>query len=293
MTAQSPFFHYAATFDPVATMEKYAASDITPDERYLINYLGVKTDPKFFPGILDGRGGEVEGLPIPANWHTDIAEWGAALRAIEFSSGKFRVAELGCGWGCWLNNTGVAARRAGLSVELIGVEGDKGHVQFAYEALEANGFSPDDYRIIHGIAAARPGTALFPNPNTSGKSWGLEPIFGASWLQIRRASKTGSHHVLPMITLTEIAGSEPLDLLHIDIQGGEADYVRDSVTDLNRLVRRLAIGTHSRQIEGDLMATLLNAGWKLEIERAAVIGIIDGAPRISVDGVQGWVNSRF
>jgi hypothetical protein len=51
-----------------------------------MNFLGVRIDPKFFPGILDGRAGEIEPAPIPANWHTDIAEVAGALRAASVGS---------------------------------------------------------------------------------------------------------------------------------------------------------------------------------------------------------------
>jgi hypothetical protein len=40
----------------------------------------------------------VEPIPIPANWHADIAEWAAALRAVDLARGSFTMAELGCGW---------------------------------------------------------------------------------------------------------------------------------------------------------------------------------------------------
>jgi hypothetical protein len=33
--------------------------------------------------------------------------------------------ELGCGWGCWMNNAGVAARSTDRRVHVIGVEGDE------------------------------------------------------------------------------------------------------------------------------------------------------------------------
>ncbi|HMC03615.1 MAG TPA: hypothetical protein VKI23_05770, partial [Cellulomonadaceae bacterium] len=123
---QNPFWHCQASFDPVAMMTKYAAHDLRPSPRHLTNYLGVKIDPAFFPAILTGRAGTVEPMPSPNNWHADIAEFAAALRAVDLSKDSFTVAELGCGWGCWLNNTGVAARRAGKRVFLIGIEGDPG-----------------------------------------------------------------------------------------------------------------------------------------------------------------------
>ena len=56
--------------------------------------------PEYVPGVLDGTHGQVQALPIPANWHADIAEWGAVLRFIDLARKNFTIAELGCGWGC-------------------------------------------------------------------------------------------------------------------------------------------------------------------------------------------------
>jgi len=284
----SPFFNYASTFDAIAVMKRYAVDDLQPSADHVTNYLGVKIAPRFFPGILDGKAGTVEPIPIPANWHADIAEWAAALRSVDIAEGTFRAVELGCGWGCWLNNAGAAARSRGLEIELIGIEGDAEHVEFANEAMVSNGFRPDQFRIIHGVAAPHRGTALFPVVENAGASWGSEPLLNASDLQIREAMATGQYQMLPALSLDQITNGEPIDLLHIDIQGGEADYIDAAIKDLNRYVQYIVIGTHSRQIEGRLMSTLLSHGWKLEIERPAIIVLVDGKPHISVDGVQGW-----
>src|SRR5215469_12467902 len=101
-TAKSPFFHYCASFDAIEAMHRHAAPRLQPTAGHLTNFLGVKINPKFFPTILDERAGQVEPVPIPANWHADIAEWGAALRAIDLSRETFTMIELGCGWGCWM-----------------------------------------------------------------------------------------------------------------------------------------------------------------------------------------------
>ena len=87
--------------------------DLPATPGYVTNFLGVRIDPAFAPEALAGKAGTVEPVPIPANWHADIAEWAAALRAVELAGDTFRMIELGCGWGCWMNNTGAAARRAG------------------------------------------------------------------------------------------------------------------------------------------------------------------------------------
>ena len=289
----SPFLHYNAIFDPQEVVRRHALPRVRGTAGYLTNFLGVRIDPKFSPTILEGRAGEVEGIPIPANWHADVAEWGAALRAVDLARESFTVVELGCGWGCWINNTGVAARRAGLDVHLIGIEGDAGHLKFAEEACTANGFARQQVILHRGIAASGNGVALFPRQQQSGMEWGLEPIFDATEQQRRHAVQSGSHNKLPMIALDDIvAAYHRIDLLHIDIQGGEADLVTGCLPVINGKVGYLVVGTHSRQIEGRLMDTLLETGWRMEIERPAIVSLSGTVPRVTVDGVQGWRNPR-
>lgn len=291
-SVQSPFFHYAATFDAIEVMHRHAVVP-SPAQRpgYLVNFLGVAIDPKFFPAILQDRAGKVEGIPIPANWHADIAEWGAALRAVDLSGERFVVAELGCGWGCWMNNTGVAARSAGKAVKVIGIEGDGDHIQFAFESLATNGFSGPQIELHRGIATFESGVALFPKQDVPGASWGSEPVFNATEEQRQEATASGQFDETPMVPLSEVIASEPrIDLLHVDIQGGEADLVERNLALLGQKVAYLLVGTHSKQIEGRLYQALLTAGWHLEMERAAIFDIVEGQPRIRVDGVQGWRN---
>ncbi len=287
----SPFLHYKASFDAEAVLRRHAVPDLQPRAGYLTNFLGVAIDPKFYPGILDGRAGSVEAIPIPANWHADIAEWAMALHAGERARDRFTMIELGCGWGCWMNNTGVAARRLGLPVTLIGVEGDPGHIAYAHEAAAVNGFGAAEVTLHHGIAAAQAGSALFPRQRQAGADWGLEPIFHATQAQIRAAQDSSSHDALPMLPLASVIGSAPrIDLLHVDIQGGEAALVADCLDVLGARVATLLIGTHSRQIEGQLFERLLSAGWVLEIERPAILSVSATAATVTVDGVQGWRN---
>jgi hypothetical protein len=290
----SPFFHYNAAFDPIAVMERHAVSGLAPTPGFLTNFLGVLIDPKFFPSILSERAGQVEPIPIPANWHADIAEWGAALRAVDLAKRNFTMIELGCGWGCWMNNTGLAAKRAGLSTHLIGVEADEGHIRFARESCAINGFGYQNITLHRGIAAATGGVALFPRQQHAGMDWGLEPIMGATSVQQAEALQSGRYDVLPMISLADIARDHArIDLLHVDIQGGEAELIPRCIQSLNEKVAYLLIGTHSREIEGGLFHCLRGAGWHLELERPAILSLKDGVPTVTVDGVQAWRNPRL
>jgi hypothetical protein len=288
----SPFYHYNASFDAQEIIRRYAVDRPATDPDHVTNFLGVRIPPKIFPETLEGKNGTVEPPPIPANWHADIAEWAAALRSVDLAKGEFRAVEVGCGWACWLSNMGAAARGRGLKVDLVGIEGDEEHVRWANETLHSNGFQPDEFRVVHGIASPRSGKALFPMAEDSGATWGSEPIFDASEGEMRKAEKIGNYKILDAVAIDDLVSDRQIDLLHIDIQGGEVDFLRENLPVINRLVRYLVIGTHSRQIEGALMAILREAGWTLEIERPAILSPLsnftDGPVTASVDGVQGW-----
>jgi hypothetical protein len=294
MTNISPFFHYNSNFDAQEVMKAHAVPDLKPDSQYLTNFLGVLIDTKFFPEILHGRAGQVEPIPIPANWHADIAEWAAVLRAVNLSGKSFTVIELGCGWGCWLNNSGAAARRSSREPHLIGIEGDQGHIQFAREACATNKFTESQVTLYHGIASAKDGNALFPVQEDAGKNWGLQPIFNASILEIAKAKLTGKYKKMPMVSLKRASSTcSRVDLLHIDIQGSEADLIGECLPLLNDKVAYIVVGTHAREIEGRIFASLRAAEWMLEIERPAILSLANGVPQVTVDGVQGWRNPRL
>jgi hypothetical protein len=286
------YFYNSSIGDLTELLRKYAMSKIDPRPGRIMNAYGVSIDPKFFPGILTGREG-VDPLPIPANWHADIAEFGSALYAVDTAKNQFTVVELGCGWGCWLNITGAVAKRKGLNVRLIGVEGDEGHVQFALQSLRENGFACDEYVIHHGIAHAYEGVALFP-VQQAGSNWGNEPLFSVDQETAERLVKNGSHQRIPQVPLRSLlpADRSHIDLLHIDIQGGEIPLIPDSLPFLGDKVAMILIGTHSREIEGQLFSCLSKAGWKLDVERPAILGL---SPMIhtTVDGVQLWRNPKF
>lgn len=282
--------HYRGMVVAEEIIRRHAHPDPQPMPGMQTNFLGLRIRPHVYPARFAGFEGAVEPLPIPANWHADMAEWGAALRAVDLARGSFTMAELGCGWGCWMNNMGLAARRQGLRLRLIGVEGDEGHLQFARDALGDNGFAAEEWVLHRGIAAARAGHALFPRQAAAGGSWSLEPVFDASEAERAAAEAQGSHDVLPMIPLAEIIGENRLDLLHIDIQGGEADLLDAARQLLRERVAYVVVGTHSRLIEGRIIETMLAGGWRLEIERPAILDLYPHGPTIGVDGVQGWRN---
>lgn len=283
-------YHYYSGFDAPGTIAAHARNDVQPEPGFVKNFLGLKIPAAIHPSQLTAMLGKVEGPPDPGNWHADIAEWAAALRTVGLAQDRYRIVELGCGWGCWLSNTGLAARARGLAVDLIGIEGDPNHLANAREVLLLNGFDPSEFALNHGIAAPRPGKAIFPLHEGGPTNWGGQAVFHPDKATLAAAEKDPAAQVLDCMTLEMLSGGQTIDLLHIDIQGAETDYVRGNMQDIARLVRRVLIGTHSRVIEGELTAHFLAAGWRLEMERPAVAPIRNGQPVIGIDGVQMWAN---
>jgi FkbM family methyltransferase len=287
------FRYFNAQFDAVALVESSLKAGIKPLPGSFVNFLGTMIRPEYLPSILTGKGGTVEPVPIPANWHADVAEWAAVLRSVQLAPGpSFAMIELGCGWGCWMANSGVAARSRGLSSRLFGVEADEGHVSFAQHCLRLNGFSAEQFEVMRGVAAARGGKVLFPLQAGSGVDWGLQPVFDASEQQIEEALSHRTHVAVDMVDLNEILKRQSrFDLVHLDIQGGEAVLLSETIEDLSRNVAYVVIGTHSRPIEGRIFDLMLAHGWILEIERPAILRLEENSlPVTIVDGVQGWRN---
>jgi len=126
----SPFSYLNSSIDVERIIQTYIAQDRRPRAGHFVNFLGVAVPTKVM-SFLHDKGGQLDHLPIPSNFHADMAEWGAALRAVDLAREQFNMIELGCGWGCWMANTGVAAKKRGLRIHVSGVEGDPTHLDYA------------------------------------------------------------------------------------------------------------------------------------------------------------------
>jgi FkbM family methyltransferase len=287
-------YHYACEFDALALLEAFHVAGQTAEPGIIRNFLGTGIEPLVCPPILTTRAGMVEGLPIPGNWHADIAEWAAALRSVDLAATRgqttYRIIEAGCGWGCWITNMGVAARARGLAVDLIGIEGDAYHLTSAAKTLVLNGFEVGQFSLHHGVAGPRPGKAIFPVHATDGANWGAEPVFYPDPPILAAATHRKDVQILDCMTLTDLAHGQPVDLLHIDIQGAEVDFIRGNFDAITAHVKRVLIGTHSRVIEGQLCDWFARHGWRMEMDRAVIATLADGKPITQIDGVQLWAN---
>ena len=130
--------------------------------------------------------------------------------------------------------------------------------------------------------------AIFPRATPGQAGWGGKAIFDPTPEQVAAAHSQDDMQVLECVTLGQLSNDRPIDLLHIDIQGAEVDFVVGNMDQMNRYVRHVLIGTHSRVIEGALIGHLEAAGWQIEMERPAIMPVRGGRQSLAIDGVQLW-----
>jgi hypothetical protein len=287
---------------------------------FIIDFLGTRTRSAFIRPLAHLTG-VVEGYPVPGNFHATALEWAGALRAVLDAGDEFVAAELGAGWGPWLVATAVAARMRGIRrSRFLGIEGCRGHCGYMRTHFLDNGQNPDDHLLIHGVVGPEDGWAEFEVAEDPAAVYGATP-------QFRRQGKTGvGHWPRPVQRLrrwrdwfsarptaevnaglgggdvpkhervrcyaldTLLAGFERLDLVHVDIQGGESRLIPAARQILKQKVCRLVIGTHSRQIEADLVGELSGRGWTLEADESCMFEQHGEAAVLYRDGCQVWRN---
>ena len=89
-----------------------------------------------------------------------------------------------------------------------------------------------------------------------------------------------------------VAEYKNVDYVHIDVQGTESVIIPRSVEALERHVRYMFIGTHSRKIEGDIIDLLISRSWRLIKEQPCVFDPLASSPSLAGltrrDGGQFW-----
>lgn len=279
--------------DHVGILRRHAVEPRHFKPGAITNFIGVNTDVRFCSWV---NAGVETGIPVPGNFHASAFEWAAALRAVELAGSSFTVVELGAGWGCWMVNTAYAAKRLGKDVLAIGVEGDEGHVAYIGQHAPANGLQQDEFRAERCVAWNENGYAVFPRSSDSASAYGQEPRFFAdrSGADEFVSKDPQAFDVLRAKTLETLCPDvDRIDLLHIDVQGGEADVIRSALEFLNSRVAYIVVGTHGRDLEGAIVATLQAENWVLEIEEPCTLPLPLQSNILYADGLQGWRNSRL
>lgn len=196
------------------------------DGRYHIDFLGVKTDPRFAPELTPSPAGNVESAyPEPS---PEIFEWITTVGAARNAKDRFVMAQIGGGWGAWLVRSGVAIRnKSNVPFHLIGVETDPQEYLWMRQHFADNGIDPDAHALSQG--------------------------------RLKGSSKIPSVKVVELEEL--FRQFEVLDVLYIEIQEREYEALKSSLKALNKQVRRVFIKTHAGSIDGEVEQLFRKAAW--------------------------------
>jgi FkbM family methyltransferase len=287
----------AATCDSVCA--HFARSDVKGEEGFYKDFLGVRTRVTYVPEMLP-KNGMVFGLPGQGQGiGFDPGEWEGTLRSILEARDRVVGIELGAGWAPWLVSIAAASRiREIADIHLVGVEADPGHFEMMLTHFADNGIDPAEHTLFNGVVGIEDGFALFPKLPDSHQDWGAQAVLdtgklGASFKDYRGRQFEQVDRV-PCVALTTLLKRfDRVDIIHCDIQGGEVEVIPAAFDEINRRVRRIVIGTHSREAEGVALGHFAQAGWALELETPVKFYATDGRVVPYEDGLQVWSNPRL
>lgn len=229
------------------------------DGRFLHDWLGTRVDPGVRDAWRPDPPGPVEKpRPRPSATYAELA---FVLRAVTSPSrlpGTRTVLELGAGFGPWLLTIESACRRVGgPSYRLVGVEAHPERVRWMKEHFAHQSIEPERTEAIHAGVGARPGRAWFT------PAAGFGAAYGES-LSERPTGRDGEAEVPVLGFVDLIRRVSPVELIHADVQGAEADIFDTPALDaMSETVARVGIATHSRAIGRTLHARFEAAGWRI------------------------------
>jgi FkbM family methyltransferase len=282
---------------------------------FVTDFLGTRTRTGYI-ATLGHMDGATEDYPFPVNFHATAMEWAGTLRSVLEAGDELVVVELGAGWAPWLVSAARAAELRGVGrVRLVGVEGDAGHCAFMRTHFADNGLDPDAHALIEGVVGPSDGWAEFAVVSDPASAYGTVADYGpkapppAGGLA-RRAYRKAKRLVKALLGRpaappspikptrrvrcysleTLLQPFERVDLVHIDIQGSEAEVVPAAAAVLDAKVRRVVIGTHGRAIEQGLLDGMAARGWVLESDEGCRYVQAGRAMVLDLDGCQVWRN---
>ncbi len=291
---------------------KFNAFEGKTPTNFEVDFIGTQIHKNYLP-IFTPRLTEYMQATIPA-FDEEYFEWVDLLEAVSLAKNAFTMLELGAGYGRWSVRAVLAARQKKISRIRIGaVEAEPVHVRWLLEHLRHNHINENEY-YVYSCAVGKSDEPVYFYVGMPGKQltdsaqkWygqakvkdyeKAEPIstdtydgkslvtYKSGWRAIR----------VQQTTLKNILFNyDFVDLADLDVQGDEYDIIDSAMDEINRKIRRLHIGTHSADIESNLIKLLSNNGWKCL--RNFGCGKINKTPYgdISfVDGVQSWINPNL
>lgn len=262
-----------------------------------VNFLGARTREAFFREDPSARGTRFMQTQYPP-LNEEYMEWIDLLEAVVNAEGTFTMIELGAGWGRWLVNGAAAARQRGLLFHLIGAEAEPAHFEWLELHLKDNEVPAERATLYQAAVAGADGCVGFHVGDS--REW-----YGQAMAELREepqrllgdSGETVTRTIVAVEAIgieTILRGLEQVDLIDADIQGAEAEVMEAGADAIDRAVKRVHIGTHSRDNEARLRSLFTTLRWD-NINDYASLATSEtpwGAVNFQ-DGVQTWVNPKL
>lgn len=274
-------------------------------------YGGPAGDPRHY---ASGKAGSMEGALYPPQQSEDYIEWIDLLEAIDAAEDEFVVAELGAGYGRWLVNAAAGVRRhktrMHMPYTLYGVEAHPIRFDWMRRTLEDNDVEPGRCALKKCGVSGSVGALYFPDVSQhyrgdsrmhyGARLYSPEEL-GVTDPSIDRFSYTTNNEAVTVYDKIETLPIERvvdkdriIDLMDIDIQGAEQSAVPLGIDYLNNRVRKLHVGTHSRDIDRIIYTVMRNNGWTpIHVYANNSENETPWGKFFFGDGVQTWINPRL
>jgi FkbM family methyltransferase len=299
--------------EPHPVMHHFGCWEGDVDAGWSVNFLGVRTRVAFFSmfeQLADfSRQRHVITTHPVAN--EDYFEWIALLESVVEARDRYTMIELGAGYGKWLANAALAVRQySGIPCRLLGIEAEPRHFAWMKEHMRDNGIPSASTRLIRAAVAPADGRVWFHVGDAA--DWYGQAIaddvpvqqerrpFGAyprAVLRRFRGQEPAGRRVerVRAISLASLLAEEDfVDFVDIDVQGAEAAVLESAADPVDLLVRRIYVGTHSRENEDRIRELFRSLRWENVDDYAFASENETPWGAISFqDGVQTWLNPKL
>ncbi len=240
-------------------LERFTPWEGEADGRFIHDFLGVRTDPRFRAEFkADPPGHRATNYPEPDwTYFEMIFVLESVIDSADAGRPSYSMMELGAGFGPWMAATHVAMRRLSAKpIHLTGVEMEPHRFDWIAEHLSNNGVRPSEHRLIHAAVSDREGEAAFQARSAPDLDYGLR----LSRRDPGGPDDPGRVRCVGLAALLD--ATETVDLIHVDVQGEEWRTLRPVAEVLTEKVRRVIVATHSRSIHRKLRRMFVDAGWQ-------------------------------
>lgn len=275
-------------FDRFQPFEGYA------DPGFERSHYGVNVRDWLFAGESKGynerRAASVGHPPV----NSEYFEWIALLTAVGEAVGRFRMAEIGAGWGRWSVSGAALCRQRDIPYELIAAEAEPSHFEWLQLVFRDNEVDPAAHRLVQAAVSAADGPVYLAGPDKPKTVYGCRVVPGRERSDWERLPEYLCRPV-EAISLQALVGDLlPIDLIDLDIQGTELEVIAAAIDVLDAGVKMMCVGTHSPEIERDLRDFLRSRLWRAAFDFAGG-GLRETrfGPVEFEDGVQVWVNPHW